>query len=123
MKNPTITFFPTANGVVISISDNDFNTMNLTMNAERFKRVLMHPNHQLQGVSWSDTLNHVGYYPYGNLLICSQDFARILGNHPLELERLFKRCFLNILPELAGAEITDAKITVYYGETQDADAQ
>ena len=121
MKNPSITFFPTANGVVISISDNDFNTMNLTMNAERLKRVLFHPNHQLQGVSWSDTPNHVGYYPYGNLLICSQDFARILGNHPLELERLFKRCFQNILPELAGAEIRDVEIKVYHPSTQDAE--
>ena len=122
MKNPSITFFPTADRIAISIADDNFNTIDCTMNAERLKRIVLHPNHQLQGVSWSDTPNHVGYYPYGNLLICSQEFVDILGNHPLEVERIFKRCFQNILPELAGAEICDVEIKVYY-PTQDADAQ
>ena len=121
MKNPTITFFPTADRIAISIADDEFNTLDCTMNAELLKRVLMHPNHQLQGVSWSDTPNHVGYYPYGNLLICSQEFVDILGNHPLEVERLFKRCFQNVLPELYGAEIKDVRIQVYHLSTHDAE--
>jgi hypothetical protein len=121
MKNPTITFFPTANRIAISIADDEFNTIDCTMNAERFKRVLLHPNHQLTHINWSDIPNHVERYKR-DVNVCSEEFADLLQRHPSEVERLFKRCFLNILPELAGAEITGVEIRVYHAtENQDAE--
>ncbi len=121
MKNPTLTFFPTADRIAISIADDNFNTIDCTMNAERLKRVLLHPNHQLTHINWVDTPNHVERYNR-DVNVCSEEFADLLQRHPSEVERLFKRCFLNVLPELAGAEITDVKITVYHAtENQDAE--
>jgi len=121
MKNPSITFFPTADRIAISIADDEFNTIDCTMNAERLKRVLLHPNHQLTHINCVDTPNHVERYNR-DVKVCSEEFADLLQRHPSEVERLFKRCFLNVLPELAGAEIRDVEIKVYY-PTQDADAQ
>ena len=122
MKNPTITFFPTANRIAISIADDEFNTIDCTMNAERLKRVLLHPNHQLTHINWVDTPNYVERYNR-DVKVCSEEFADLLQRHPSEVERIFKRCFLNILPELHGTEIKDVEIKVYYPSTQDADAQ
>jgi hypothetical protein len=121
MKNPTITFFPTADRIAISIADDEFNTIDCTMNAERLKHIILYPNNHIQGITWSDIPNHVERYP-SYIPVCSQEFADVLSNHSNEIERLFKRCFQNILPELAGAEIRDVEIKVYY-PTQDADAQ
>jgi hypothetical protein len=121
MKYPSISLFAQTHSAYVSAFDNEGNHVEMRMGAERFKRVLLHPNHQLTHINWSDMPNHVERYNR-DVNICSEEFADLLQRHPSELERLFKRCFLNILPELQGAEIRDVEIKVYY-PTQDADAE
>jgi hypothetical protein len=122
MKYPSISFFVRTGNVYISAFDDEGNHIEMRMNAERLKRVLLHPNHQLTHINWVDTPNYVERYNR-DVKVCSEEFADLLQRHPSEVERLFKRCFLNILPELAGAEIKDVRIQVYHPSTQDTDAE
>ena len=93
----------------------------MRMNAERFKRVLIHPEGPFK---WTDCPGTVDIGPnFLNLArICSQEFADALAAHPAESERIFKRCFQNIMPEMAGAEIRDVEIKVYYPVAQQENA-
>lgn len=122
MKYPSISFFVRTGNVHVTIFDEDANLVETTMNVERFKRLIIHTEGPF---TWVDAWGHVDVGPRWPHLapILSQDFADILLQHPDEVERIFKRCFLNILPELHGAEIRDVEIRVFYPSTQDADAQ
>jgi hypothetical protein len=122
MKYPSIAFFVRTGNVHVTIFDEGANLIETTMNDERFKRLICHTQSPFK---WTDCPGLVDIGPnFLNLArICSQDFADALAAHPTEVERVFKRCFINVLPELAGAEIKDVEIRVYYPSTQDADAQ
>lgn len=120
MKYPSISLFAQTHSAYISAFDDEGNHVEMRMGAERFKRVLLYPNHKLEYIVFSDMLNHVKRYGH-YVNVCSEEFADVLQRHPSELERLFKRCFLNILPELHGAEIKDVRIQVYQPSTQDAE--
>ncbi len=113
--NLRIVLFPFSHVIV------EYGVTVMSMPPEQFKRLILHPNNKL-GIHWSDAIDYVDM-GFGPIHVCSNEIARVLEQHPLEVERIFKRCFLNILPELHGAEITDVKITVYHPSTQDADAQ
>lgn len=120
MRYSYISLFTQTHGVWVSTCDCEGNHLEMRMNAEQLKRILLHPNHQLTHIHWSDMPNHVERYNR-HVNICSEEFADLLQRHPSEVERLFKRCFLNIIPELHGAEIKDVEIKVYYPSTQDAE--
>ena len=110
--SPHVSIYITINGDGVSAR----------MSAERFKRLILHPRNKL-GLHFSDFPNFVdtGYELVG---VCSNWVADALKQQPEDVERIFKHCFLNFAPELAGLEIKDAEIKVYHGtETQDADAQ
>ena len=122
MKYPSISFFVRTGNVHVTIFDEGANLIETTMNDERFKRLICHIQSPFK---WTDCPGLVDIGPnFLNLArICSQEFADALAAHPDEIERVFKRCFQNIVPELAGAEITGVEVRVYHGQTQDADAQ
>ena len=121
MKYPSITFFARTGNVHVTIFEADASNHSMMITtSERIKRIVLHPSHKLQGITWSDIPNHVERYP-SYIPVCSQEFADILAECPDEIERIFKHCFINIIQEMAGAEIKDVKITVLYGETQDAE--
>jgi hypothetical protein len=121
MKYPSISLFDETDGVWVRIYDADGNDFTMQLRIERFKRLICHTHSPFH---WVDAWGMVDIGPnFLNLArICSQDFADALAANPDEVERVFKRCFQNIVPELAGAEIRDVEIKVYY-PTQDADAQ
>ena len=121
MKYPSISFFVRTGNVHVTIFDEGANLIETTMNDERFKRLLCHTHSPFH---WVDAWGHVDIGERTPHLtpICSQFFADTLAAHPAEIERIFKHCFINVAPELAGAEIRDVEIKVYY-PTQDADAQ
>lgn len=120
MKYPSISLFAQTHSAYISAFDDEGNHVEMRMGAERFKRILLHPNHKLTHVNWVDTPNYVERYNR-HVKVCSEEFADLLQRHPSEVERLFKRCFLNILPELHGAEIRNVEIKVYYPVTEQAE--
>jgi len=92
----------------------------MSLTPEQFKRLILHPHNTL-GATWTDVPESVGIGNYTHH-VCSQEIADALEQHPLEVERIFKRCFLNIAPEIIGAEIKGVRIQVYHPSTQD-DAQ
>jgi hypothetical protein len=122
MKYPSISFFLRTGNVHVTVFDEDANLVETTMNDERFKRLVCHTQSPFK---WTDCPGLVDIGPnFLNLArICSQEFADALAAHPDEIERVFKRCFQNIVPELAGAEITGVEIRVFHGETNEEDAQ
>jgi hypothetical protein len=122
MKYPSISFFARTGNVHITVFDEDANLVETTMNVERFKRLIIHPEGPFK---WVDCPGIVDIGPnFLNLArICSQEFADALAAHPSEIERVFKRCFINVLPELHGAEIKDVEIRVYHGQINEDDAQ
>jgi hypothetical protein len=122
MKYPSIGLFVRTENVHVGMFDDDTNQFKVIMNVERFKRLIIYPEGPF---NWVDAWGHVDIGPrWPHLVsIISQDFADVLAQHPNEIERIFKRCFLNIAPELAGAEIKDVDVHVYHPSTQDADAQ
>ena len=120
MKHPSISLFDETDGVWVRIYDADGNDFTMQLRIERFKRLICHTHSPF---TWVDAWGMVDIGPnFLNLArICSQEFADALAQHPAEIERLFKQCFINIAPELAGAEIRDVEIKVYYPSTQDAE--
>ena len=120
MKYPSISFFVRTGNVYVTIFDEYANLIETTMNDERFKRLICHTQSPFK---WTDCPGLVDIGPnFLNLArICSREFADALAAHPDEIERVFKRCFQNIVPELAGAEITGVEIRVFHGENQDAE--
>jgi hypothetical protein len=119
MKYPSISLFPETDGVWVRIYDADGNDFTMQLRIERFKRLLCHTHSPFH---WVDAWGHVDVGERTPHLtpICSQFFADTLAQHPAEIERIFKHCFINVAPELAGAEIRDVEIKVYY-PTQDAE--
>ena len=112
--NLRIVLFPFSHVIV------EYGVTVMSMPPEQFKRLILHPHNTL-GVTWTDVPESVGM---GNDThhVCSQEVADALLQHPDEVERIFKRCFQNIAPELYGAEIKGVRIQVYHPSTQD-DAQ
>jgi hypothetical protein len=111
--NLRIVLFPFSHVIV------EYGVTVMSMPPEQFKRLILHPNNQLQGITWIDAHELVNI---GNDVhhVCSQEIADALGNYPLEVERIYKRCFQNIAPELYGAEIKDVRIQVYRPSTQES---
>ena len=123
MKYPSISLFPETGNVYVSFFDDANDYVRISMSAERFRRLVCHTYSPFK---WTDCPGLVDIGPkFLNLChVLSQDFADALAAHPAEVERIFKQCFINIAPELAGLEIKDAEIKVYHGiETQDAYAE
>jgi hypothetical protein len=112
--NLRIVLFPFSHVIV------EYGVTVISMPPEQFKRLILHPNNQLQGITWIDAHELVNI---GNDVhhVCSQEIADALGNYPLEVERIYKRCFQNIAPELYGAEIKGVRIQVYQPSTQEAE--
>jgi len=120
MKYPSISLFPETGSVYVSFFDDVDDYVKINMSAERFRRLICHTHSPFK---WTDCPGLVDIGPkFLNLChVLSQDFADVLSVSPDEIERIFKRCFQNIAPELAGAEITGVEIRVYHGENQDAE--
>ncbi len=104
--NLRIVLFPFSHVIV------EYGVTVMSMPPEQFKRLILHPNNTL-GVTWVDAQELV---VIGNDVhhVCSQEIADALEQHPLEVERIYKRCFMNITPELYYAEIKDVRIQVYH---------
>ena len=122
MKYPSISLFPETGSVYVSFFDDNNDYVKINMSAECFRRLVCHTYSPFK---WTDCPGLVDIGPkFLNLChVLSQDFADVLSVSPDEIERIFKRCFQGIAPELAGLEIRDVNITVYHPSTQDADAQ
>ncbi|NBW19276.1 MAG: hypothetical protein EBR82_66005 [Caulobacteraceae bacterium] len=120
MKYLSISLFDETDGVWVRVFEDEGSDITLNMSAERFKRIICHTHSPFH---WVDAWGHVDVGEHTPHLtpICSQFFADALTAHPAEVERIFKQCFINIAPELAGAEIRDVEIKVYHGQTQDAE--
>jgi hypothetical protein len=91
----------------------------MSLTPEQFKRLILHPNSKLAGVRWSDAIDCISN-GFETFHVCSNWVSDALLQHPDEIERIFKRCFQGIAPELAGLEIRDVNITVYHPSTQES---